>query len=251
MKISDEINQLLNLSPSIFREFHEKTKIKRFVTINNSPESWKEIFYKGYFRFGEIKLPKPKLPEISIKDTLLLRHSSREFSKTKLSLKQLSPLVYYSAGLKDKDRKFPYSFRFYPSGGARYPLELYLISLNTELPKGIYHYYLKSNSLEKLLTFKSINLKKYFNQSWMGESGCLMVMTAVFNRNTIKYGDRGYRHVLIEAGHVGQNIYLNSAALNLVCCGVGGFKDDELNKLLDLEGAEESVVNVLAVGNPK
>jgi nitroreductase len=50
---------------------------------------------------------------------------------------------------------------------------------------------------------------------------------------------------------VGQNIYLNSAALNLVCCGVGGFKDDELNKLLDLEGAEESVVNVLAVGNPK
>ena len=70
----------------------------------------------------------------------------------------------------------------------------------------------------------------------------------MFKRTILSYGDRGYRHILVEAGHLGQNIYLNSVALGLSCCAIGGYIDDKLNSLIDVDGLNESVVYVLAVG---
>lgn len=80
------------------------------------------------------------------------------------------------------------------------------------------------------------------------KSGILILLSAVFSRSEIKYGSRGYRHILTEVGHLSQNIYLASAALKLDCCSIGGYMDDKLNELLDLDGLEESVVGVTAVG---
>jgi len=246
-----QIKKLLGIPDSIFIKFHSSTKIKKFtnnVKTSNSKTS-ENIQYKAYARFKEIKLPPPKLNKnISLYSTLINRKSSRIFSSSKLSIKTISTLLYFSAGLKVN--KFPIFFkRFYPSAGAKYPLEIYTISLNTELPQGIYHYYLKSHRLEKLWLIKNKHeVINCFNQKWINDCALLILITAIFKRTIIKYGDRGYRYILIEAGHLAQNIYLLSSALELSCCAIGGFLDDKLNQLIDIDGLNESLIYVLAVG---
>ncbi|MBM3712971.1 MAG: SagB/ThcOx family dehydrogenase, partial [Actinobacteria bacterium] len=179
-------------------------------------------------------------------DALIQRKSSRIFTK-RLSLSQIGTLLYYSSGI-NKNKHFNEPYRFYPSAGARYPLELYIISLRSNLPSGLYHYYVKNHSLEVLLRMEKFDFNKYLLQKAFNKCSVLIIITAVFQRNLMKYGDRGYRYILIEAGHVGQNIYLLSSALNLNCCAVGGFVDDSLNNLLHIDGLHESVLYVFAVG---
>lgn len=251
MKKKINLDELLSKPTLQFEQFHSKTKIKKPITEIKQklwPESWKKVYYKGYARLEEIILPRPKLPKgVKLKEALSTRVSRRKFSGVPISLKKLSTLLYFSAGLK-KTKLQKESNRFYPSAGSRYPLEIYILSLNTELPRGLYHYYLKSNSLEKLLTFSKFSPEKYFGQSWVAQASCLIIITAIFRRNCVKYSNRGYRYVMIEVGHMGQNFYLNSAALDIACCTIGGFADKKLEKLLDIDGVKESVVYILAIG---
>ena len=96
--------------------------------------------------------------------------------------------------------------------------------------------------------FNKKQLRNLVNRPWIEKAGCLIVLTAVFKRNSIKYGDRGYRHIISEAGHIGQNFYLLASALGMGICGIGGYVDDTINKFLDIDGVDESVVYLLAAG---
>ena len=73
-------------------------------------------------------------------------------------------------------------------------------------------------------------------------------MTSQFERTQMKYGERGYRYILLEAGHIGQNICLVSETLGLKCCALGGTMDKNLEELLDIDGETESVVYGFAIG---
>ncbi|OGH16119.1 MAG: hypothetical protein A3C30_03005 [Candidatus Levybacteria bacterium RIFCSPHIGHO2_02_FULL_40_18] len=242
---------LLGKPTAEFEKFHSKTKIKKLarnLPRPSWPKEWGTIYYKGYARFEEIRLPKPTFSKrVTFAQALRDRKSTREFSKEPIGLGELNSFLYYSAGL-NKNSDFAQR-RFYPSGGARFPLEVYILSLNMDLPKGVYHYYVKTNSLEKLTDFKKKNLKLLTSVPFAKNAGCLIIITAIFKRNTIKYGDRGYRHVLVEAGHLAQNFYLLASALGLGICGVGGYMDDNVNRLLDVDGLDETVVYMLGVGN--
>lgn len=250
----EEIRQIVKKPLYEYEKFHLKTKFKKLPKNTNSkfwPKEWKEIYYKGYLRFPELMLPKPNLKKrISFKSVLLNRKSSREFSRLPLNQEEISTLLYYSAGIIN-NRNNPKKRRYYPSGGGRFPLELYLVSINSEIPKGIYHYYVKNNSLEKLANFKKRDLKKITQLNWVNDAGCLIILTAVFRRNVIKYGERGYRHVLAETGHLGQNLYLVSSALEISCCAIGGYHDDEVNSLLDVDGIGETALYLFAAGKKK
>lgn len=252
MNTKINLNELLGKPVEIWEKFHQKTKFTNFnkdlLERKNWPKQWKTVYFKGYSRLEQIILPKPELDKFPLIEALKNRKSSRKFSKIPLNLSKLGTLLFYSAGLKKNIQPW-YASRFYPSGGSRYPLEIYCIVLNADLPRGIYHYYIKSHSLEKLLIFEYFNLNKYFNQNWLKNTGVIILITAVFNRMTIKYGNRGYRHIMIEAGHIGQNLYLNSVALKINCCAIGGYLDDKLNQLLDIEGIKESIIYALAIGN--
>ncbi len=248
-----DIDKLLNKPTTPIEKYHQKSKMYFFAADNLDPKKWpkdwKIIRYKGYGRLDEIKLPKP-LTNIksSFSSILVKRKSIREFVTKPMALSDLSTLLYYSAGINRTDRKNAIR-RFYPSAGARFPLEAYIVAQNIKnLPKGLYHYYIKNYSLEQLLALKDRKILSSFNQSFIEKSAAILIITAVFNRNTAKYGDRGYRHILIEAGHLGQNVYLLSSALELGCCAIGGYIDDEINKLLDIDGINESVIYVLAIG---
>ncbi|OIP57474.1 MAG: hypothetical protein COX79_00560 [Candidatus Levybacteria bacterium CG_4_10_14_0_2_um_filter_36_16] len=244
------IDLLLKKPTSPFEKFHKSTKIKKVekpLQPNKQPEEWHKILYKGYSRMLEIVLPKPNLSSsISLKKALYLRKSGRTFTK-KLTLKDLSSVLYFSGGERSI-AEFPKTRRFYPSAGARYPLEIYIISLHSELPKGLYHYYIKNNSLEELIEFDTQKMEGFINKEIVLRSSCIVVITSVFNRNINKYGDRGYRHILTEVGCLTQNFYLVSGALDFSCCALGGYVDDAINSYLDIDGIRESVVGVLLIG---
>ncbi|MEM4714245.1 MAG: SagB/ThcOx family dehydrogenase [Candidatus Nanoarchaeia archaeon] len=183
--------------------------------------------------------------KISFTKTLIHRRSRRKFSFRKLSINELSALLYFTAGIKEDGS------RFYPSGGGRYPLELYLISLETELKKGLYHYYPPNHVLEKLIEIKELNFENIFtpyNQTWVKNAAIIFLVTAIFNRSAIKYGERAYRLILIEAGHIGQNFYLVSEALGLNCCAIAGINDVYIEKMLDIDGVKESLIYACALG---
>lgn len=242
------IKKLLGKPTKLYEIFHHKTKRSvNDISLDPHewPEEWKKIYYKGYARFPEIKLPKPYLlKNNSLKNALNNRTSKREFTKDPLSTKTLSSLLYYGSGINQSRGN-----RFYPSAGARYPIETYVLSLNSELTKGLYHYYVKNHSLEELVRLSTLDVKSYFSQEWVGNASNIIIFSAMFERNTMKYGDRGYRMLLQEAGHMIQNMNLVCASLHIAACSTDGFYDDELNKLLDIDGLKESVIAVLVVGS--
>lgn len=246
------VKNLLQTEKTRFDKFYQHTKLKKelpYLDPKMWPPEWKNVYFKGYARMKEIKLPKPRLPtSISYKKLLQTKKSTRIFSKKVVKLDQLSNLLYYSAGLKQL--KPPWiGNRFYPSAGARYPIETYIISLNSQLQKGIYHYYLKSHSLEMLDSVPGIQFSDFVNQPQFQNVAIVILLTAVYARSTIKYGDRGYRYIFMEIGHLSQNFYLTAGANNLGICSVGGFNDDKLNSILDLDSLNESVLLSLAIGN--
>ncbi len=244
---------ILYPSLNLFEKFNKKTKIEGIdilVNFSNWPKSWKTIYFKGYPRLDHISLPKPALPKKNIRTVFTERHSFRDFQPNnliKLTKREISTLLYYSAGLK-QTKKTVSNYRFYPSAGGRYPLEVYFISHNTEYLRGVYHYYLRNHSIERLTTIKSHELKKCFLQKWVVNASILILITAIFDRTASKYGNRGYRYILQESGHLAQNIYLICAALDLRCCAIGGFRDDIINSILDIDGIKESIIYVLACG---
>ena len=168
----------------------------------------------------------------------------RDPQKKGISLEKISSLLYFSAGLSQPGKN---SSRFYPSAGARYPLELYVLSMDTGLEKGLYHYYTRMNILESMRREKNIDINNAFGQNWIFQSKLIIFITAVFQRTLEKYGERGYRYIYMEAGHIGQNISLNCVHLNLNGCAIGGFNDDVINKYLDIDGTVESVIYAFSV----
>lgn len=251
--LQNKLDTLFKKPVTKAQQFHESTKTPssfKPIPSKNWPREWTKIYYKSYARFPEVSLPKPTLSKsVSFKNVLLNRSSQRTFSKKPLTLQEISSLLYFSAGLKDVSK--PEGTRFYPSGGARYPLEVYVLSLNSALPRGVYHYYPKSHSLEELLVSNDIKIEDYFYQPFVREASCIFIISAIFERNVMKYEDRGYRYLLTDAGHMGQNIYLMSAALKLNCCANEAFYDDRIHSLLDIDGVTEAIVYSFILGKSK
>lgn len=251
-QVNLDIKQLLGIPIDPLGKFHDLTKFKKWfpaIPVEKWPAEWKVVLFKEYPRLDKIILPKPLLaPDIRLAEVFYKRLSSRKFSRQGLDLQQMSNFLFFSAGLRSNLPPWVAN-RFYPSPGGRYTLETYLISLNSDLPRGVYHYNLREHSLEILQELKRFKKDYYFNQNWIDQASCIILVTATFNRNTIKYGLRGYRHVLVESGHLGQNFYLVGSALDLSLCAIGGYLDDRLNHLLDIDGITETVIYPIAIGN--
>ncbi len=252
MKTKKTLSILLRKPTTIAEKFHQYTKIgskKTQIRVPSPINPWSRTQYKEYLRMEKILLAKPRFDNKSLQTVLFQRTSHREFSNKPLTLEQISTLLYYSSGIHNAAGVFK---RFYPSAGGRYPLEVYVLSLNTELPIGLYHYNPRINCLEVLEQYsKPPSHKKFFAQDLTTNTSGVLLITARFPRTTTRYGERGYRHILIEAGHLGQNVYLLSSALDIGCVGLGGYKDDAINPLLSVDGFEEAVVYTLALGTKK
>ncbi|MDI6704353.1 MAG: SagB/ThcOx family dehydrogenase, partial [bacterium] len=235
---------------SIGEDFYEKTKLTTLSAL-------KPVFgfkhqpplYKRYEKAKEIKLPIPDFRGICLEEAIKRRRSIRDYRNEPLSIKELSQLLFASQGITGYYGNQP--LRAAPSAGALYPFEIYLIVNQVEgIDRGIYHYSVLDHSLElvKLGDYRSKSTKCCLNQDVVGKSAVTFVLTAIFRRTTYKYGERGYRYVYIEAGHISQNISLQAVSLGLGSVCIGAFYDDKLNNLLEIDGQKEAAIYVHAVG---
>lgn len=242
---------------SLAQYFLVETKLKKMekvtpLDVEKWPAEWKKISFKSYPRFKQITLPKKFTDKgMSLKAVLKKRKSERKFKKKSLPLNEISELLYFSSGIvRKKSKDWNKSRRPYPSAGARYPLEVYLVTNKVSgLKSALYHYNVKNHGLELLLEGKFVKrLARFTGQDWVEKSLAIFFISAVFRRTENKYQSRGLRYVFMEAGHLGQNIYLLAASLGLSCCSIGGYADEKIDKLLDLNGLDESVAYIVCVG---
>lgn len=246
----EKIEGKIKLSDVLHKETNNKS-INMSGEVN-IPKEWMKIHFKTYPRLDAIKLKfSPMDQKLKLSAILKARRSVRSFSGEDITLKELSHILYSACGLIDNNGSLDNSRRPYPSAGARYPLEVYSILLKSKsLKKGLYHYNVKQNSLELLLN-KDLSrwlMKTCGKELWLKNVAAILVVTGVFDRTRIKYGDRGYRYILIEAGALLQNISLIANELGLGTCLIGGYIDNEVNKLLDIHSQKEYSLCLMAVG---
>lgn len=205
---------------------------------------------KKYNRLKSIFLPEFPNRKDDLRNLLIKRASYRKFSKKPISLQQLSEILYYSAGLL-REFKGRNHF-FYPSAGGKYPIEIYpLVLYGNELRNGLYHYNPMEHSLDILLTplKKEDTSSIWIGQKWFRKAAVVLILTAVYHRTTDKYGQKGLPFPFIEAGHIGQNIYLLAESLGIGCCAIGQLKEKQLCRLLDINSFEEYPIYYIALGN--
>lgn len=184
------------------------------------------------------------------------RVSCRTFQDQPIAFPELATLLrvgYGSTGVTDDGPLYVVD-RAVPSGGGLYPLELSVIVRRVDdLPAGIYHYVPLADGLERIRESAvppSLLSRLFLDQPWAAEASAVLVLSAVCARSTVKYGDRGHRYLLLEAGHVAQNVVLAATGLGLGAITLGGFLDDELSSLLRLDRDSEIVLYGAAVGRP-
>ncbi len=205
--------------------------------------------YKNYADTKIIKLPKPEYQGVPLEEAIEKRRSVRNYSRKPITMFQLSRLLFSSQGTTGKIYGKP--LRTTPSAGALYPFEIYVIANNVEsLDQGIYHYGVLNHTLELVQygDFRKEITSAGLKQEMLGDSDVVFVLSAIFDRTRHKYGERGFRYVYIEAGHISQNIYLQAVSLGLGSVSVGAFLDDKVNQLIDVDGQKEAVIYLHAVG---
>jgi SagB-type dehydrogenase family enzyme len=246
--------------------FHENTKqrrsdarfIERIVAAAFDPtvQSVMGPSHKLYRNAKVFALP-TRLPKAkqTFDDAVLSRRSSREFGKDPLPLNVAAKLLHCSYGITgelDLGHGHRQALRAAPSGGALYPIEIYLFARNVEkLPKGIYHFNSGERSLEQITAkdpFPELIKATYADE--LRNAALVMAITGVSLKNRVKYGERGYRFMLFEAGHIVQNFLLAANAMRLNAFAVGGFVDDELDAMLRVDGFEETSLYLAAAGRP-
>lgn len=244
-----------------WKRFHQisSLRVDHIKSFKKWPEEWITISFKSYPRFPRYQLPKPQLgnPK-TLFEVLSNRSSQRSFENKGITQNQLATLLLLSGGI-NKNVKFnswDESRRLYPSAGARYPLELYVVLAKRlkdgAFPLGIYHYNIKRHCLELILKGRfAKKISQYTGQFWLANCPIIVIMSGVITRSHIKYVDRGYRFALIETGHLGQNLQLVAEQLGLASCVIGGFDDEKLNTLLDIQNTEETVLCMLGLGVKK
>ncbi len=196
-----------------------------------------------------LKLPEPRLKsEVSLEETLLHRSSVREYANVPLTIEDISQLLWAAQGITTE-----WGGRTAPSAGALYPLEVYLVVGNVEnLAPGVYKYKPERHELVKVKDgdVRRELTKAALGQTWIKEGAIDIVIAAVYERTTKKYGDRGVRYVHMEAGHAAQNIYLQAVALNLSMVTVGAFYDDHVKDIMGMP-EDEVPLYVIPVGRKK
>jgi len=195
-----------------------------------------------------IALPEPIAHEgLTLADALDKRRSVRGYAKRSLTLAQVGYLLWAAQGTND-----PTGLRTAPSAGALYPLELILVAGDIAgLDSGVYRYRVQPHSLELIAAgdYRTRLANAALGQAWIAHSAAVLVVTAVYERSTRKYGHRGKRYVHIEVGHAAQNALLQAAALGLGATVVGAFDDAAMAQLLELPASERPLY-LLPVGWP-
>jgi len=217
---------------------------------SRQPEPFKD--YKA--PLAVIPLPEPDLTgDPHLWQLLARRRSRREYDAGRpLTTEKLSALLWATQGVTARYGEV--LFRTAPSAGGLYPVETYLLVRMVEgLEPGIYHFRPHTFDLEFL---KKGDLARDLAEAALGQTVVMaaqvtFIWTAIVERSRWKYRQRAYRYLYLDAGHIGENLYLAAGALGLGCCAIGAFYDDKVNAIIGIDGAEETAIYLATVGWPQ
>lgn len=254
----------LRVESSLSEIFHENTKLTPLsarvfgqrIAAFQASKILKRITskpYKIYSLADRVELPSAE-PANALEETIASRRSQRRFTGEAVSAEQLARLLRFSYGRTGRSGE--HNKRAVASGGALYPLEIYVAARNVEgLEPWLYHYDVEGHSLDVVRRENRWPaLKECLALQDMDDPdscSAVLFVTAIFSRSTIKYFDRAYRMILMEAGEVAQSLALVATALGLGGYFLGGFLDDTLSGVLDIDGVEEAPLLPMVLGVPE
>ncbi len=191
----------------------------------------------------------------TLADCLRRRGSDRRFAQSDVEFRVFSSLLVHALAPGEL-KASGFRQRPYPSAGALYPVSVYVLARRVaRLAPGIYHVNADRNLLEKLHSFTTVQeldgqLKRaVIAEPQDPEPAFYLLLSGDMQTIRRKYGDRGYRFMLLEAGHIAQNLGLLATALKLVHLPLGGFCEPEIEQLLGVRKAGLMSLYLLAFGN--
>ena len=199
----------------------------------------------------EITLPKPSSKgSVTVEEALKARRTHRSFSSQGLDLKQFSQILWGAYGVTAHN--YGVSLKTVPSAGALYPLDIYAVvgkeSVETLAP-GVYHYNPENHTAGLLREgdLRAEVARQSWHQTWMAKAPLMLIITGHYERSSIKYGPRGVIYTHIEAGCVGQNIFLQAEAIGLKAGIVGAFNNRDVVKTMGLPATHDPLL-IMPVG---
>jgi len=194
------------------------------------------------------------MPDMPLAKAIERRRSRREYSQEALKQEELSFLLWASSWARDfrSTERMELTFRNVPSAGSRHPIETFLDIRRVEgIKPGLYYYHPIKHCLILYDNSEQIAAKIHEGcmfQEMISNAAVNFILTAVPYRTVWRYGQRGYRYLYLDAGHIGQNIHLAAEAIDAGACMIGAFLDEAMNEALGLDGIEEFVIYISSVG---
>lgn len=238
---------------------HESLKIDPenddFSVMENPAKYTAPPVLKEYPGVEKVPLPKDFLPlDFPLKEVITKRASRRDFSKGPVTLKELSTVLYYGWGVRDRMiaynvRGFP--TRFAPSMGGLQSVEVYFtVNAVNGLEQGLYHYSPGDHSLHFLNrgNFRRIVVRSTLFQDWVDAASVVFFLTCDMNKVYWKYGRRAYRFVHVDLGVTAHNLHLVANASRLRTCMMAAFVEDSIHELLEIDGRDEFAGLLMAMG---
>ncbi len=221
----------------------------------------------------ELKLPQPPLqkpygensdkidlPEVTenilsktnILDIFKDRMSHRSFKSECIKLSELSFLLWATQGVKTIKGNNYAALRPVPSAGARHPFETYIAVNRVEgLRSGVYRYLPLTHELLFMFEDKKLEEKisdAALGQNFVSKSAVTFIWSVIPYRSEWRYSEVAHKHILIDAGHVCQNLYLACEAIGCGTCAIGAYDQKKFDEFLNLDGEEEFVIYLAPVG---
>lgn len=202
-------------------------------------------------------LPAPAASGLDFASVLSRRRTIREYSGDPIGLDIITGILWSSFGVTSRVRDAAgavHSLRALPSGGGLYPLDAYLIPFRVnDLPSEIVYRFAPTEHALEISGLRvgrdqlGASLNGVYPKTWQTASAAFIV-SGVFNRMTFKYGERGYRFVLFEAGAACSQVCLAATSLGLGGCWVGGYYDQKLNEMIGVDGVDQAVLGLVLIG---
>jgi SagB-type dehydrogenase family enzyme len=201
-----------------------------------------------------IELPEPEdvhMPSMELRTAIENRRSLRHYLPAALSAEELSFLLWCTQGVKQVIPR-PVTLRTVPSAGARHAFETYLLINRADgFQPGLYRYIALQHALLELNLSEHIGdeiTQACFDQQMVRTGAATFIWVAVVERMAWRYGQRGYRYLHLDAGHICQNLYLAAENINYGACAIAAFDDDRLNAVLGLDGENLFAIYLASLG---
>lgn len=202
----------------------------------------------------DISLPVGKAIDLHEPDLLRLiekRESLRKYTNEPLTLNELAYLLWGTQGVKSMT-DYPVTKRTVPSAGSRHPFETYLLVNRVDsLKPGLYRYLAIEHKLVKLPAENDIReqlTQACLKQKHVSDSAVTFFWVALPIRTVWRYSQRGYRYILLDAGHVCQNLYLMAESIACGVCAIAAYDDDLVNRALEVDGEEQFAIYIASLG---